>query len=165
MISVRTLAPRDFAQVVRINTQNRPNVAPLDDAELERLTALPNHHLVAEGEGGMVVGYVLAFGREAAYDGEEFLAFRASTAETYVYIDQVAVARESTGIGVGRALYTAIESAAAAYGACSLCCEVNTAPPNPGSMAFHRKMGFHPIGSLATLDGREVALLVRKFRP
>ena len=164
MIGIRGLAARDFAEVVRINAQSRPNVAQLDETELWRLIALPNHHLVAEREGGGLVAYALAFGREAAYDGEEFLALRAAIADPYVYVDQVAVERACRGSGVGRALYTAIESAAAANGVRVMCCEVNTVPPNPESMAFHARMGFLPLGSLATHDGREVALLARKLR-
>jgi predicted GNAT superfamily acetyltransferase len=128
------------------------------------LLALPNNHLVAECDGAFVAGYALAFDRDVSYDGEEFLEFRRSVPEPYIYIDQVAVSKETRNLGIGSALYAALESLAKPNGTRQLCCEVNTSPPNPESSAFHRKLGFHPIGSLATRDGRLVELLTKQLR-
>src|SRR4029453_230738 len=97
-----------------------------DDSELRRLCALPNHHLVAEQIDSLLVGYLLAFDREAAYDGEEFRKFRLLSPRLFIYIDQVAVANALKGLGVGRALYGAVETIARREGAQDLCCEVNT---------------------------------------
>ena len=38
-------------------------------------------------------------------------------------------------------------------------CEVNVVPPNPGSLAFHKTLGFSKVGQLSVHDGREVVLL------
>ena len=124
---------------------------------------MPNHHLVAEDINTLLVGYVLAFDRQAAYDGEEFRKFQRLTEKRYVYIDQIAVAKESQGLGVGRALYGALEAIACREGAQALCCEVNTVPPNLESMAFHKALSFERIHSMATLDGREVELLLKEL--
>lgn len=159
--SIRPLVETDAPRVLRINSDAHPRVARLDDAELRRLCALPNHHLVAEDINSLLVGYVLAFDREAAYDGEEFRKFRVMSPGPYIYIDQVAVAKASKGLGVGRALYGAVEAIARREGMQALCCEVNTVPPNPESMAFHAALSFLRVGSLATLDGREVELLLK----
>ena len=112
-------------------------------------------NLVAEDSNRLLVGYLLAFDREAAYDGEEFRKFRQITAKPYVYIDQVAVAKEAKGLGVGKALYGALEAIARRRGAQALCCEVNTVPPNVESMAFHEALGFRRVDSLATSDGEK----------
>ena len=162
MFSVRALVGADGSGILRINSYGHPGVARLDEAELRRLCALPNHHLVAEDINSLVVGYMLAFDRETAYEGEEFRKFRLITPKPFVYIDQVAVAKESKGLGVGRALYGAIEEIARREGGQLLCCEVNTVPPNLESMAFHEALGFRRIESLATLDGREVELLLKE---
>ena len=162
-IRVRDLVGTDGPGVLRINSDGHPGVARLADAELGRLCTLPNHHLVAEDTNSLLVGYLLAFDREAAYDGEEFQKFRLITPKPYVYIDQVAVAKESKGLGVGRALYSALEVIARREGAQALCCEVNTVPPNEESMAFHEALGFRRMESLATLDGREVELLLKEL--
>ncbi len=162
MLSVRALVGTDGPGVLRINSDGHPGVARLDDLELRRLCTLPNHHLVAEDTNSLLVGYILAFDREAAYDGEEFRRFRLITPKPYLYIDQVAVAKESKGLGVGRALYGVLEAIAHRKGAQALCCEVNTVPPNEESMAFHEALGFRRLESLATLDGREVELMLKE---
>ena len=60
-------------------------------------------------------------------------------------------------------LYGAVEAIARREGAQALCCEVNTVPPNPESMAFHAALSFRRVDSIATLDGREVELLIKEI--
>jgi uncharacterized protein len=163
MVSTRALHERDAQQVLAINRDSRPGVAPLGAAELSRLMSLPHEHRVAT-RGAALAGYLLAFHRGAPYDGEEFLAFGRFFTGPYLYVDQVAVAPAFRDTGVGRSLYEAIESAAALRGTDVLCCEVNLAPPNPGSQAFHRRLGFGPVATLATRDGRYVELLAKTLR-
>lgn len=151
----------DSPHVLRINASSRPGVAPLNSEELTRLLALPNAHLVATINDGSVLGYLLAFHRAAPYDGEEFLRLRSAIAEPFIYIDQVAVAADHKGHGLGRGLYEELERIAGQQGIRFLCCEVNTKPSNPHSMTFHKKLGFDSFASFATLDGREVELLTK----
>ena len=158
VISIRRLMPQDFPHVLSLNGEAQPHVARLDEAELMRLHSLSQIHLVAEQRGD-VSGYVLAFARGDAYDGEEFTAFGGFDRRAFIYIDQVATRRSSRGAGVARRLYAALELGARANGVDLLCCEVNTSPPNPGSLSFHQRLGFKEVGALATRDGREVALL------
>lgn len=162
MLSIRTLVPADNAQVLSLNAGAQPHVAPLDGAELERLQALSQAHLVAE-EGEVIVGYVLAFAREDAYDGEEFLTLRSMIPQSFVYIDQIVILGTARRAGIARRLYGALEHAALLRDAHCLCCEVNTMPPNPGSLAFHKRLDFSPVGSLATRDGRNVDLLQKRL--
>ena len=162
MPSVRAMVSGDKAQVLLLNAGARPHVAPLDDAELTRLCSLSDAHLVAAA-GDVVVGYTLNFADDAAYDGEEFLVFGSLIARPFVYIDQVVVLSSVRGTGVGRILYTALEHTALIRGAHSLCCEVNTDPPNPGSLAFHHRLGFSAIKAIATQDGRHVNLLEKRI--
>lgn len=161
VIAIRALSPADGADVLRINAAAGAGVFQLDPPELSRLTHMSSLHLVAARAGGAVAGYALAFSSDDAYDGEEFLAFRSSIDEPFWYVDQIAVERPFRGIGVGRKLYEALASGASRRGVAALCCEVNTIPPNPDSLVFHRRLGFERIGVLSTLDGREVALLRR----
>jgi predicted GNAT superfamily acetyltransferase len=160
VITVRALLGTDRPEVLRVNA-GQPGVARLADSELRRLCALSSLHLVAEDSDFSLLGYMLAFERNADYDGEEFLKLRSLTPKTYVYIDQIAVASASKGQGIGRALYAAIAGIARGDGSQALCCEVNTVPPNPDSMAFHEALGFRRMGALATSDGREVELLLK----
>ncbi len=160
MISIRGMTTRDLSPVLQLNLSGRPGVAALDEQELGRLLALPNEHLVAT-EDNCVLGYLLAFNGDAPYEGEEFRVFRSTIAEAFIYIDQVAVAPAHSRRGAGLALYRELERAAVRQGIRVLCCEVNTRPPNPGSLSFHRKLGFASFASLAVRDGRQVELLTK----
>jgi len=162
MIAIRPLRPDDRADVLRINAAAGAAVFRLDPPELSRLTRISCLHLVAARADDAIAGYVLAFSSNDAYDGQEFLAFRTSIDEPFWYVDQIAVERRSRGMGIGRMLYEALESGASLRAVTAICCEVNTAPPNPDSLNFHRRLGFERIGALNTLDGRKVALLRRR---
>ena len=162
MLSIRTLVPADNVQVLSLNASAQPHVALLDGAELERLQSLSQAHLVAE-DGEVIVGYALAFARGDAYDGEEFVTLSSLIPQSFVYIDQVVIHDSVKRAGIGRRLYGALEHAALLRGAHSLCCEVNTTPPNPDSLAFHGRLDFSPVGSLATRDGRNVRLLQKRL--
>ena len=63
----------------------------------------------------------------------------------FAYVDRVVVAASAQGRGAGRALYAALFQAAAARGLPGIGCEVNLLPPNPGSLAFHARLGFQPL--------------------
>ncbi len=160
MPRIRSLTAEDDAQVLALNAAARLHVAPLDRAELSRLRGLGSSHLVA-AQGDAVVGYLLGFDSGDAYDGEEFLELRARLGRSFVYVDQVVVLASARGSGVGRSLYEALERIARERNRECLCCEVNTSPENPGSLAFHARLGFAEIGTLTTRDGREVVLLRR----
>jgi predicted GNAT superfamily acetyltransferase len=141
------------AEILRINAGSRPGVAALDAAELRRLQASSGLHRVAIAarDAGRLAGYVLAFDRDANYDGEEFLVLRKLLPGPFVYIDQLAVAADQQRRGVAAALYREFAG--------DLCCEVNLQPPNPASSAFHRRCGFAVIETLSTADGRRVELM------
>jgi predicted GNAT superfamily acetyltransferase len=162
MIETRAMSPTDAAQVLAINRAGQPGVAALEARELSRLLSPPHEHLVAT-RGTDVVGYLLAFHRDAPYEGEEFLAFRRLFSEPYLYVDQVAVGSRARNCGIGRRLYEEISSAALKKQVGLVCCEVNIVPANEPSLAFHQKLGFIPVTRLLTRDARQVQLLARKL--
>ncbi|MFZ5637817.1 MAG: GNAT family N-acetyltransferase [Pseudomonadota bacterium] len=158
------MAAADAPRVLDINAASLPAVASLDPHEIRRLSHLSDRHLVAENASGLS-GYAFVFADSADYDGEEFLLLRSlMRGRTFVYIDQVAVTASQRGTGVGRRLYEAIAGSGVETGAEWLCCEVNTFPPNPDSLAFHLRMGFGRIHASRTRDGREVDLLAKRIR-
>jgi predicted GNAT superfamily acetyltransferase len=158
MLAIRPLTPADETRVLEINVEAQPNVAALDGFELARLSNLSRTHIVA-ADVEALRGYALTFTGEDAYDGEEFLSLRKLMSQPFMYIDQVAVARSERARGIGRQLYESLEHTASERGIRYLCCEVNTRPANPGSLAFHARLGFDTLSSMATRDGREVVLL------
>ena len=95
-------------------------------------------YLVAEGEEGLL-GFVCAspFKERAAYDW---------AVETSIY-----VAKGAHGMGVGRHLYEALESALAPMGITNLnACIAYTGEPDAhldnSSVYFHEKMGYRMVG-------------------
>ena len=103
----------------------------------------------------------MTFSNNAPYDGEEFQAFQQRTRKPFIYIDQVAIQMESRRMGMGSAIYDALEKVARLSTVHTLCCEVNISPPNTASMAFHQKQDFSQLEILATADGRTVALVAK----
>lgn len=162
MLTVRLLERDDTVGVLRLNAAVVPAVFKLDTVELARLMAISRLHLAAVQPDGTLAGYVLAFSKEQPYDGDEFITLRSLIDGPFVYIDQIVVDERARGMGIGPKLYRELEARATGLGSTVLCCEVNTWPPNPASLAFHRRMGFVRIGEMETPDGRSVTLLSRK---
>lgn len=161
--AIRSFAPTDKAPLLQLNTQNRPAVAPLDEAELSHLLGFDGYHLVALDEQGTVIAYLLSFPRESAYDDSEFRWFRERLAEPFFYICQIVVASEHRRRQIGHAFYRDLIATARQRGAQTLCCDINTDPPNVASFAFHRGLGFVEMGFGHASDGSAIAFLVRKL--
>jgi hypothetical protein len=159
MKTIQALGTCFYSQVLKLNAEAQPAVTLLDRAELSRLNRLSDAHLIVVDSTDAVLGYALAFYHDATYDGEEFQALKRLVAAPFLYIDQVVIAATDRGTGQGRSLYNQLAAAANRDGIHVLCCDVNTTPPNTASLAFHSRLGFERIGSLATTDGRSVALL------
>jgi hypothetical protein len=161
MIAIRSLDTGDASRTLAINAAATPAVAALDAVELARLMHLSDRHLAAASDAELL-GYALLFRESDAYDGEEFATLRSLLGgASFLYVDQIAVQQERQGSGIGRRLYEAIADRGGADGVHWLCCEVNLLPPNPGSSAFHARLGFDSVGRLRTADGREVDLLAK----
>lgn len=158
-ISIRAAQQYDFDAILAINAEGQPGVSALTHAELVSALAIGSIW-VAVGTAG-VAGYLIAYRSDAVYDGEEFTWFQGRYSP-FLYIDQVAVARQQRRAAVGFQLYQIAERAAREYGSFSLVCEVNLDPPNPASLAFHARNDFREVGILDTQDGRKVTLLLKR---
>ena len=159
---IRPLTPADHARLLQLNSENQPAVSLLDQAELTHLLEFDGYHLVAEDGRGTVVGYLLSFPRASEYDDSEFRWLRHRLSGPFIYICQVVVASEHRRRQIGHALYREIIATARQCGAQHLCCDVNAAPPNLVSFAFHHRLGFDWIGFGHASDGRSITFLARK---
>lgn len=106
---------------------------------------------------------LIAFDHAADYDSVNFHWFR-DTYPRFVYIDRVVVDADHRGSGLARVLYDDLFDRTAAAGHHLVVCEVNSDPPNPGSDAFHARLGFTEVGQ-ARLDdaGKTVRYLARRL--
>jgi len=160
---IRNARSSGFDAILRINAEAQPKVMRLSRDELAGVLAAAPQFLVWT-EGEEVVAYLIAYVGTDSYDGEEFAWFRANLPGSFLYVDQIAIAPEAQGRGIGRRIYQALIERARTTGTRSLACEVNLLPPNPGSLAFHARVGFVEAGRMATSDGREVCLLTRALQ-
>jgi len=157
---LRDATAGDFDAVLRINCDARPGVAELTPAYFAHLIRSCALFRLLEVEEG-VAGYLCAMDRSATYDGEEFQWFRKHLRESFLYIDQVAVALPFRGKGLGRTLYDDPECYAYRNGIDTLVCEVNHEPANLASLAFHQQRGFSELGRMNT-RGVIVSLLAKR---
>jgi predicted GNAT superfamily acetyltransferase len=159
---LRAARPGDLGAVHALNQAAVPHVNSLTPEALAELIGQSRFCRVAE-VGGAIAAFLLALGPEADYASPNFLWFR-ERYPRFAYVDRVVVAEQARGRGLGRLLYEALETFARRR-APRLTCEVNLHPPNPGSLAFHRRLGFRQVGIQDTEGGtKTVALLVKELR-
>lgn len=162
-LDIRAYTPDDLAEVVAINEGAHPAVPITPADELAALVALSRLALVVDD--GRPAGFVIAIGPGIAYESENYRWFSARS-DDFLYVDRIVLAPRLQRRGVGPRLYAAVEDAARADGATEVTCEVNVRPPNPGSLAFHARLGFVEVGRQQTKGGStEVALLARAVTP
>lgn len=106
-------------------------------------------------------GFLIAFDAATPPQGPNHAWFTARES-SFAYVDRVVVRADARGRGVARALYADLASLAATERMDVLCCEVKLDPPNPGSLAFHEKLGFKTVGEAPDRrDGKPVRYLTR----
>lgn len=154
---VATQGPDIEAALLDLNNAHARETSFLALSEWRALTAQA-YAATCVGTNGALL---LAFSEDAAYDGVNFQWFR-SRLDRFVYVDRIVVAPSHRGAGVGRALYDDLFRRMRETGHATVACEVNVEPPNPGSDAFHDRLGFHEIGRAELKDrGKTVRYLVK----
>ncbi|MDJ0391220.1 GNAT family N-acetyltransferase [Roseomonas sp. E05] len=158
MTPARAILPAELPALLALNNRHTPAVNAL---ALPELAALVEGALLALAawEGGAARALLLAFGPEGPARGPNHAWIRAHAPEA-AYVDRLVVDGPAQGRGLGRALYAALAARAAAAGLAGLGCEVNLAPPNPESLAFHSRLGFRRLGEATDpRNGKRVAYL------
>ncbi|MBO9556588.1 GNAT family N-acetyltransferase [Cellulomonas sp.] len=158
-----------------VDATDVPALAALNDAAVPAVNALGAEGLaahvpecdlalLADGDDGPL-GFLLALAPGSAYASENYLWFSEHVPGS-LYVDRVVVSPDAHGQGVGRLLYEAVDARARELGLGQVTCEVNLDPPNPGSLAFHARLGFEQVGEQVTKGGTvRVALLARPVEP
>ena len=158
-VDIRPYRPADLDALVAVNDGAYPAVPITPASELAELIA--QGRLVLVVDDGEVAGFVVALAPGLDYASENYAWFSARSRD-FLYVDRIVLAPRLQGQGIGPRLYAAVEEAARADGATEITCEVNVRPPNPGSLAFHARLGFVEVGRQQTKGGaNEVALLAR----
>ena len=159
---VRNIVSTDVTRVLEINNANTPGVSELTLSELE--TDMKNclYALAIDNEHGEVCAFCITFAADAPDAGANHQWF-ADRYESFVYLDRIAINSNHQNRGLGALLYQSVEQLmldSAEH--LLLCCEVNLEPPNPGSLRFHKRIGFTEVGTQSTNPGYVVTYL-QKF--
>jgi predicted GNAT superfamily acetyltransferase len=158
--TLRDATPVDFGAILALNDGSICFLSPLAADRLEALHRSAAYHKVVETDG-RVAAFLLAFREGAAYDSPNYLWF-AERYPRFLYIDRIVVAPAHRGAGFGARLYEDIAAFAKRSGAPWLTCEFDIDPPNPASMRFHGRMGFHEVGTQTIAGGRKRVSLQAK---
>jgi predicted GNAT superfamily acetyltransferase len=135
---IRAIGGDDLPVLLALNDAHAAEVNALDAGAFAALVGVAAHARVVDGGHG----FLIALDERTPAQGPNHAWFLARL-PAFVYVDRVVVAPEARGRGHARRLY---EELAAVAGARPLCCEVNLVPPNPGSLAFHERLGFAACG-------------------
>ena len=159
--SIRSLLPTDLPLILAINNSAVPAVNELDAAGLAAL--VEHSHLafaiVPDDAPHLAIGFAILFVAGAEYESENYRWF-SNRSTDFLYVDRIVVADGYRGAGLGQVLYDAIFAAARREVLTEVLCEVNLEPPNPGSLAFHDRLGFAEVGQLSTKGDTVVVSLL-----
>ncbi len=157
-----------FAADVTASSPLANALLALNNAYARELSWLDSNrlaHLVSEAflarRIGDVDALLLAFDQNANYDSPNFLWFR-ERYPRFVYVDRIVVAASARGRGLARLLYQELFAQAARAEHSRVVCEVNSAPPNPESDAFHAALGFVEVGSAIIQNGSKTVRYLRR---
>lgn len=155
---LRPVVLADAPRLAEINAASEPGVSAATAAELAAILDMAETALAALGEDGAILGFLIALPPGCAYGSANYRWFEARGGD-FLYLDRIAVAPEARGRGLGEALHRALFAVAEGR---PVALEVNTLPPNPGSIRFHERLGYREVGRAAHRPGAyEVAFYER----
>jgi uncharacterized protein len=143
----------DLNGILALSALHEEETSPLDEVKLSAMLKEAFHHAII-GDGSL--GYLIAFDQDAAYDSVNFRWFQ-SRFDRFVYVDRIVVAASERGKGVAKRFYEELFAVARASGHHRIVAEINVDPPNPGSLAFHDRIGFVEVGQATLAPGKSVS--------
>lgn len=142
-ITIRPYSSSDADRLVAINAAAVPATNLITREELEELVASALVCLVAEKDSEPT-GFLLCLGEGLEYESANY-RWLSRHHSRFAYIDRICVDEAARGNRIGEKLYEGLFQSLAGTGR-PFVCEVNKRPPNPGSLRFHERLGFAPIG-------------------
>ena len=158
---LRPLTAADASQLTDLNNAAVPAVPEETEEDMDALREMADVALavIDEERPEKVLGFVLAMHPGSPYDSENYRWFE-DRGGNGLYVDRIVVDRAVRGRGLGQVLYASVFGAAEAERRAEVTCEVNLDPPNPGSLAFHSRLGFREVGRQATKGGSVLVALL-----
>lgn len=152
-VIIRDAQESDYAVIVDLNASEVQYTSAMDTNRVRYLDLLSVYHRVAILDG-QVAAFLLAMKDHAPYKNDNFDWF-SSRYDHFLYIDRIVVSRSFQGCKIGSLLYLDIFNYARKEIIPIIACEINIAPPNERSLAFHAKHGFREIGNQWIAEGEK----------
>lgn len=140
-----------------LNNSFHEQTSLLDASQWSSLIAASSYAVYVQPAEALLI----AFTCKSTYDNPNFRWF-AHRFESFVYVDRIVVSANAQGKGYGRRLYEQLFLWAQDSGFALIGCEVNQQPPNPGSDAFHERMGFVQQAQVQGPQSRKVVAYLTK---
>jgi predicted GNAT superfamily acetyltransferase len=156
------LTPDDSVLVLAMNNAAVPNVNHAEPDELTELIGMSGL-TAALADGDTVLGFVLTLPPGVGYGSDNYRWF-SERYDEFVYVDRIVVGEEARNRGLGAELYKLVFAHAGQNGIPRVLCEVNLDPPNPGSLRFHKRLGFTEVGEhVSRNSGHRVRMLAKEL--
>lgn len=154
---LRAATPADDSRILAWNLADVHFLAPMDEPRLAYLRERAAAVEIVEADG-VPAGFVITFTEGSDYDSENYRWFT-EREPRFHYVDRVVIDPAHRGRGLASEVYAALT---ARFPDRPLLAEVNYAPPNPSSLAFHGRFGFEEVGRLGD---RSYGVILLKFSP
>ena len=156
-METRLLSQNDVPSMWVINEEGLPGTGQVSEQELSDLLNLSTLSLgVFRNEN--LLGFVICLSPGTDYRSLNYAWFN-QRFETFMYVDRIAVAQHHRDQGIGSMLYDEVIARSDEQGV-PVAAEVNSRPPNPGSVRFHERFRFKQVGELHHQD-KSVMMLLR----
>jgi predicted GNAT superfamily acetyltransferase len=160
----KTTAPlvlSDVPMMWEINEQGLPGTGQVTQEEMAVLLALSEVSLGAY-QDGKLIGFVLCLLPKIEYGSLNYAWFN-QRYDQFIYVDRIAVAKDSRNSGIGTLLYQQVFDYATQHNI-PVTAEVSLKPSNEGSDRFHLRHGFVTVGKLDHGD-KAVTMYIKDKKP
>ncbi len=160
----KTTAPlsnNDVLMMWEINEQGLPGTGKVTQEEMAKLLELSEVSLGAY-QDGKLIGFVLCLLPKTEYGSLNYAWFNQHY-DKFIYVDRIAVAKDSRNSGIGTLLYQQVFHYATKH-SIPVTAEVSLKPSNEGSDRFHLRHGFVAVGELDHGD-KAVTMYIKDKKP
>lgn len=156
--NIAPTVPSDIDKIWKLNENALPAVNSITKQDFYHFIKIADYFKTIFVGGGLV-GYLIALQKGRDYNSVNYKYFEAGY-DKFIYVDRIVIDPDFQNNGLGRAFYYDL-SLFSEKVASIITCEVNIIPPNEGSMAFHKSLGFKKVDTqLSENNNKKVALMV-----
>ena len=157
-MELRPLENKDIPVIWSINQEGLPGTGEVSHDEISSLLGFASYS-VGYFLDEELLGFVICMPPGTEYGSLNYAWFNEKY-DDFIYVDRIAVSTNHRGQGIGSSIYQELFTISKKK-QIPIAAEVNSIPPNPGSMKFHRILDFQEVGSLNHED-KSVVMLLRK---